>query len=622
MKYFLYVLLLFPQVLYAQYKEQCFKMDKSRDVDSFSLALLAVQDTVQQLSFERGIYGFSVSGTVTLSEEDSYVRIILKDKYDYDYLVYENYPLLSSTKNIGFEKVCIETAELNEVTPKQLIINVNKATIKVDSIYYSMKRSSLSRKNLECTQALSVIENLNKNLSDRNMTWRAGLTDVALMSYEEKKSLFGGKVPELYGGEYYIGGILVMPDSYSESEVRMSQYVNTWDWRNRHGKNWMTSVKNQGSCGACWAFSAIGTVEAYANLYYNKLIGLNLSEEELISCSGSGCGGGSASTGLSYIKNNGIVSESCFPYTAYEQNCDNKCSAPNEQVSIGGYVAVSLSTGENSIKEKLFKCPLTVSLTRWGHAIVIVGYKEIQIGDVIYSGNANYSSPIVINSNEHGHLIGKTAWLLKNSWGTSWGDNGYFYVVADISNLRRVYSPSGQVESMNYDDSDVVCEDADGDGYYFWGIGPKPAYCPSWVPDTPDGNDASYSQGAMNQYGVLESLNPNQSSPLIINGNQTYTTQQSAYSHIDIKPDATLIVSGVLNMFGRSAITVENGGKLIVDGGVITNADIQLQSGSQLQLMNGGVIVVRTNSDFYAPVGSVVNATHGKICKSSDFSSF
>lgn len=69
-------------------------------------------------------------------------------------------------------------------------------------------------------------------------------------------------------------------------------------------------------------------------------------------------------------------------------------------------------------------------------------------------------------------------------------------------------------------------------------------------------------------------------------------------------------------------ITVENGGKLIIDGGVITNADIQLQSGSQLQLLNGGVVVVRTDSDFYAPIGSVVSATYGKICKSSDFSSF
>lgn len=75
-------------------------------------------------------------------------------------------------------------------------------------------------------------------------------------------------------------------------------------------------------------------------------------------------------------------------------------------------------------------------------------------------------------------------------------------------------------------------------------------------------------------------------------------------------------------MFGRTTITVENGGRLIVDGGVITNADIQLQNGSQLQLLNGGVVVVRTDSDFYAPIGSVVNATYGKICKSSDFSSF
>ena len=74
------------------------------------------------------------------------------------------------------------------------------------------------------------------------------------------------------------------------------------------------------------------------------------------------------------------------------------------------------------------------------------------------------------------------------------------------------------------------------------------------------------------------------------------------------------------DIIGRDAITLAR--KTIIDGGVITNAYSQLQSGSQLQLLNGGIIVIRTNSVFSTPVGSVVNATFGKICKSSDFSSF
>lgn len=75
-------------------------------------------------------------------------------------------------------------------------------------------------------------------------------------------------------------------------------------------------------------------------------------------------------------------------------------------------------------------------------------------------------------------------------------------------------------------------------------------------------------------------------------------------------------------MFGHVTITVSNGGKLIVDNGVITNAEILLSAGSQFELMNGGTVVLRTNTSFSAPTGAIVDISHGRIINSTDFSTF
>lgn len=141
------------------------------------------------------------------------------------------------------------------------------------------------------------------------------------------QDVFGGIVPNLKGFEYYKCGVFVALSylARARNTRTASPLVKEFDWRSRHGKNWMTSVKNQGNCGSCWAFSAVGTAEAYTNLYYNRLLGLDLSEQELVSCSTAGnCSGGNTGSALSYIIKNGIVAEDCFQYSATNDNCENK----------------------------------------------------------------------------------------------------------------------------------------------------------------------------------------------------------------------------------------------------------------------------------------------------------
>ena len=119
--------------------------------------------------------------------------------------------------------------------------------------------------------------------------------------------------------------------------------------------------------------------------------------------------------------------------------------------------------------------------------------------------------------------------------------------------------------------------------------------------------------------GDLETLNPNSGSTLQITGNTTYNSRQSKYTHIRINPNATLTVKNILNLFGRVTITIESGGELVIDGGVVTNANIAFSTGGKLKIKNGGKLVMRTNTDFEAPIGALVEIEDGIICKSNDF---
>ncbi len=651
MKRFLFALLLLPQLAYSQYRSDIFRPERSGEPSSYTIGTILREDTILTLDDRSEITALSISGICVLTHDgDSYVRVTLMDDHNYEYLVYENYPLLSDELTTRFTDTAIETVLLDGVTPKCLRITMKDASLELQSIncyrgYSSNRLSAKSPEEIQKEQAQYIVDRLNTNLRMRNMTWRAGMTSMAEKTFEEKKAMFGGELPQLHGFDYYAGGIFVMPgalESTRSTDTRSATtntYVSEWDWRNRHGKNWMTPVRNQGACGSCWAFSAIASLEAYINLYYNDIINYDLSEEEIISCSSFGCGSdavndaasGAVNDAFNYIKISGVVNEECFRYEAERLDC-NKCQNPYERVVMEDYdeIIYYVDSTINAVKQALFKNPLTIGVGKWEHAMVIAGYKTIAHGDTIYLGSHVQRDSVVIDSMQHQSLIGRTAWLLKNSWGTTWGTSGYCYLVFDFAipplvSAALVCTPIGAVTCLKKNDTDIVVSDEDGDGYYFWGLHDnKPSWCPVWVPDTKDGNDSNHTKGKLylsgpNVIGDLETLNPNSGSTLQITGNTTYNSRQSKYTHIRINPNATLTVKNILNLFGRVTITIESGGELVIDGGVVTNANIAFSTGGKLKIKNGGKLVMRTNTDFEAPIGALVEIEDGIICKSNDF---
>jgi len=501
-------LMLISQLTYGQGQSQKFKME-GINPETIVIDKTFTEDA-EIFPFpknENKVFGVAVTADIVFNDEGGVVRFLFVDKDYVEHLIYEVYPLLEGTEKLSVTELSEETALLNGLKAYSVKIEITDATIEVKSLTFTkaLGQGVYSEKKIKekkMAQNEEKINKINKNLKDKGMNWIAGPTEVSEMTYSDRKKLYGQSTFPA-GFEFYTGGVISTGTREQlKSATATSLYVEEWDWRNRHGRNWITPVTNQGSCGSCWAFAATGATEAMVNVYFNQQLNLNLSEQEVLSCTGYGdCGGGYPHRALDYIKNNGIVDESTFPYNGIYQPCTNKGNTPLEQIKISGRIDFGSSAyplSEDVLKRMLIELgPLSSGLYDWSHAIVLVGYKVVKEGDIFFYRDLSlkrYWKTIAAGD----PLIGKSVWIFKNSWGTSFGDEGYVYVETPVNNIEWTHAIKTPIISV-VKKYEVICEDRDGDGYYWWGLGPKPTTCN--CPDTPDGNDADPTLGPLDQYG-------------------------------------------------------------------------------------------------------------------------
>lgn len=228
---------------------------------------------------------------------------------------------------------------------------------------------------------------------------------------EEMEVLYGDKSSSAESNAYCLP-----PPSGYKAPSSTPDYVN---WAEA---GMTTPIKDQGSCGSCWTFATTGTVEAANAIFGSGLV--SLAEQELVDCVtvDNGCGGGMTYDAYTYLISHKAYLEDDYPYTATDGTCTYDESKASD-ISLSSYVCVEPQTPEG-MKPAVAQQPVAIS---------------IDAGSSVfhnYSGGVLDSEDCGISTNHAVSIVGYGTdsdsgleyWLVRNSWGESWGDNGYIKI--------------------------------------------------------------------------------------------------------------------------------------------------------------------------------------------------